>query len=107
MTRYIFRTRINPEETYSKTNKDRRRGVTIFLALMQRLWKTISRNIKPMKQNSCSRMEARNWSRPDRSLEALLDGLDAMAAPLAVRAPITASRPTKVDITRPGCMGAR
>ncbi len=107
MTRYIFRTRISPEEAYSKKNKVRRRGVTIFLALMQRLWKVISRNTKPMKQNSCSRMEARNWSRPDRIWEALLDRFATRAAPLAVRTPIMASRPTKVDITRPGCMGAR
>lgn len=74
---------------------------------MQRLWKMISKKIKPMKQNSCNRIEARNWSRPDRILEALLDGLATKAAPFAVRAPITASRPTKVVITRPGCMGAR
>lgn len=107
MTRYILRTRISPEEAYSKKNTDRRRGVTIFFALMQRLWKVTSRNIKPMKPSSCSRMEARNWSRPDRSLEALLVGSDSMAAPLDVRAPIITSRPTKVDITRPGCIGAR
>ena len=78
-----------------------------FLALRHRLWKVISRQIKAMKQNSCIRMEARNWSRPDLSLEGLLLGSEAMAAPLAVRAPIMVSRPTKVDITRPGCMGDR
>ena len=79
----------------------------MFLALRHRLWKVISKKMKPIKQNNCIRMEARNWSRPDLSLEGLLVGSETMAAPLAVRAPIMASRPTKVDITRPGCMGAR
>lgn len=56
---------------------------------------------------TCKRMEARSKAFPALMSEGVASALATLAPPLPVRAPMTASRPTKVDMTRPGWIGLR
>lgn len=84
-----------------------RRFLFRTLARRHLRWNVASRATKAKKHTTCSKIEARIRPRPTLSSVALLSRLLTLAAPLPVRMPTTISRPTKVEITRPGWMGDR
>ena len=74
---------------------------------MQRRWKKASRATKRKNETSCSMMEARSIALP-----ALMSASEAsrsaiLAPPFPVIAPMTASSPRKVEMTRPGWIALR
>ena len=74
---------------------------------MQRRWKKPSSATKRKNETSCSMIEARSIALPARISEGEASTLAILAPPLPVITPITASRPRKVEMTRPGWIGLK